>query len=388
MPQSPFFELQIEEDMTKFTMDDGRQSPARIMVIGVGGAGGNAINWMVQSQITGVELVAANTDIQALRTSLASIKLQIGAKVTGGLGCGGIPELGRQAALEDTERIIELLDGVDMVFITGGMGAGTCTGAAPVFASLATELEVLTVAVVTKPFDFLGSKRRRYAEEGIRELGNVVDAIITVSNERLLHALEESALLEESLRYAADVLFQAVQGISDIITVPGIWNADFADVRTAMAGKGTAFMGSGIAEGPNRAVEAAQRALSSPLLDEMSIKGPAAVLINITGSRSTLKLHETRVATNIIEEAMRPEDVILGAVYDDSMADRIKITIIATGFSREELEGSDRSEAEGSRPPGCNPEPPATELRNAIDVPRQFAKGDLEAPAFWRRRAV
>lgn len=383
-------QLRFEEEAARFTMDEGRQSPARIMVIGVGGAGGNAINWMVQSEIKGVELVAANTDVQALRTSLAPIKLQIGAKVTNGLGCGGIPERGRQAALEDTERIIELLEGVHMVFIAGGMGGGTCTGAAPVIASLATEMGALTVAVVTKPFSFLGNKRRKYAEGGIRELEHVVDAMITISNERLLLALEEDALLEDSLRYADDVLCQAVQGICDIITVPGIWNADFADVRTTMASKGMALMGTGIAEGPNRAAEAAQRAISSPLLEEMSIKGAKAVLINITGSRGTLKLHEAKAAATIIEEVIGPEEMILGAVYDDSMGDRIKITVIAMGFGRKGQEGSGNANAGGNQPTGGKRAPlvPVTGLDKAVDFPPKSAEVDLEEPAFWRRRAV
>ncbi|MBP1691635.1 MAG: cell division protein FtsZ, partial [Bacteroidetes bacterium] len=227
--------LNFEESPVRITFDEDHQAPARIKVVGVGGAGGNAVNRMIQARIEGVEFIAANTDIQALRNSHAPVKLQIGSKLTNGLGCGAIPERGRQAALEDTERIIELLDGADMIFITGGMGGGTATGAAPIIASLATELGALTVGVVTKPFSFEGKKRMMHAEEGVRELKEVVDTLITIPNERLLYAMGPDALLEDSFRYADDVLCQAVQGISDIITMPGIVNVDFADVRTIMA---------------------------------------------------------------------------------------------------------------------------------------------------------
>ncbi|HWU38483.1 MAG TPA: cell division protein FtsZ, partial [Candidatus Acidoferrum sp.] len=294
--------LKSEEGTAKFRFDEDRQPPARIKVVGLGGAGGNAVNRMIQAKIEGVEFIAANTDVQALKHSIAPIKLQIGAKLTNGLGCGAIPERGRQAALEDTERIIELLDGCDMVFITCGMGGGTGTGAAPIVASLATELGALTIGVVTKPFNFEGKKRQAHAEEGIRELKEVVDTLISIPNERLLYAMGADALLEDSFRYADDVLCQAVQGISDIITMPGIVNVDFADVRTIMAGKGMALMGTGIAEGQNRAVEAAQRAISSPLLEETSIKGAKGVLINITATRSSLRLHEVDAAAKVIEE--------------------------------------------------------------------------------------
>jgi cell division protein FtsZ len=265
--------LKFDNPPARFSFDEDHQPPARIKVMGIGGAGGNAINRMIQAKIGGVEFIAANTDVQALRSSAAPIKLQLGAKLTNGLGCGAIPERGRQAALEDTERIIELLDGADMVFITAGMGGGTGTGASPIVANLAAELDALTVGVVTKPFNFEGKKRLQHADDGIRELREVVDTLIIIPNERLLYAMGSEALLEESFRYADDILCQAVQGISDIITMPGIVNVDFADVRTIMAGKGMALMGTGIAEGQNRAVEAAQRAISSPLLEETSIRG-------------------------------------------------------------------------------------------------------------------
>ncbi len=390
--------FRFEEAEPQFAFDDDRQAPAKIKVIGVGGAGGNAVNRMIQAKVEGVEFIATNTDLQAMRNSNAPIKLQIGAKLTNGLGCGAIPERGRQAALEDTERIIELLDGADMVFITGGMGGGTCTGAAPIIASLATELGALTVGVVTKPFNFEGRKRSMHAEEGIRELSEVVDTLITIPNERLLHAMGKEALLEDSFRFADDVLCQAVQGISDIITMPGIVNVDFADVRTIMGGRGMALMGTGIAEGENRAVEAAQRAIASPLLEETSIRGAKGVLINITASRSSLRLHEVDAAAKIIEEAANPEDTIFGAVYDESMGDKIKITVIATGFNQSAHERArglqEHSKALGNVVPlGLPAEAGSRALGfshdKAPDIEYRVAslrKEDLDEPAFLRRR--
>jgi len=385
--------LRFEEKIPKFTFEEDKRPPARIKVVGIGGAGGNAVNRMIQAKIEGVDFIAANTDLQALRSSLAPIKLQIGAKLTNGLGCGAVPERGRQAALEDTERIIELLDGADMVFITCGMGGGTGTGAAPVVASLATELSALTVGVVTKPFIFEGKKRAAHAELGIGEMKEVVDTLITIPNERLLYAMGADALLEDSFRYADDVLCQAVQGISDIITMPGVVNVDFADVRTIMAGKGMALMGTGIAEGDNRAVEAAQRAIASPLLEETSIKGAKGVLINITASRDSLRLQEVDAAAKIIEEAANSEDTIFGAVYDDTMGARIKITVIATGFNPKAAHETVRSsnviplaastESHG-RAPGI--EFHAVSERS-IDYRLASIKNDLDEPAFLRRRA-
>lgn len=392
--------FRFEEAGPQFAFDEDRQPPAKIKVIGIGGAGGNAVNRMIQAKIEGVEFIATNTDMQALRHSTAPIKLQIGAKLTSGLGCGAIPERGRQAALEDTERIIELLDGADMVFITGGMGGGTCTGASPIIASLATELSALTVAVVTKPFNFEGRKRMLHAEEGIRELSEVVDTLITIPNERLLHAMGKDALLEDSFRFADDVLCQAVQGISDIITMPGIVNVDFADVRTIMGGKGMALMGTGIAEGENRAVEAAQRAIASPLLDETSIRGAKGVLINITASKNSLRLHEVDAAAKIIEEAANPEDTIFGAVYDEAMGDRIKITVIATGFNQNAHERSKNAHEHGRMLGNVVPlSPPAEsgmraaghEQDRSVDKSLDYRLGtlrkeDLDEPAFLRRR--
>ena len=378
--------LKFEEETLRLRFDVDQQPPAKIKVVGVGGAGGNAVNRMIQAKIGGVEFIAANTDIQALRSSMATVKLQIGCKLTNGLGCGAIPEKGRQAALEDTEQIIERLDGADMVFITAGMGGGTGTGAAPIIASLASELGALTVGVVTTPFRFEGRKRQQYADEGVNELKDVVDTLISIPNERLLSAMGADALLEDSFRYADDVLCQAVQGISDIITMPGIVNVDFADVHTIMAGKGMALMGTGLAEGENRAVEAAQRAISSPLLEETSIRGAKGVLINITATRESLRLHEVDAAAKIIEEIAGAEDTIFGAVYDDSMGDRIKITVIATGFNQngnERIKGSNENiRAVGNVIPLAS-----SDSSKSIDYQLATVRENLDEPAFRRRRA-
>jgi cell division protein FtsZ len=378
--------LRFDEAAARFKFDEDRHPPAKIKVIGIGGAGGNAVNRMIQSRIEGIEFIAANTDLQALRNSMAPIKLQIGAKLTNGLGCGAIPERGRQAALEDTERIIEILDGADMVFVTAGMGKGTGTGGSPIVASLASELGALVVGVVTKPFNFEGRRRQLIAEEGIRELKEVVDTLITIPNERLLFAMEGEALLEGSFQYADDVLCQAVQGISDIITMPGIMNVDFADVRTIMSGKGMALMGTGMGEGPDRAVEAAQRAISSPLLEETSIRGAKGVLINVTATRDSLRLHEVDAAAKIIQEAANSEDTIFGAVYDDGMKDQLKITVIATGFNQKELEKSKGNVVPLNMGPDAASRLPADHDKQA-DYRVSSARDNLDEPAFRRRRA-
>ncbi|HEY3128079.1 MAG TPA: cell division protein FtsZ [Acidobacteriota bacterium] len=318
----------------RFAFDEGPTNGARIKVVGIGGGGGNAVNRMIESGIEGVEFISANTDLQALRTSLAPVKLQLGSRLTKGLGAGANPEVGRQAALEDTEKIIELVDGADMVFITAGLGGGTGTGAAPIISSLASELSALTVAVVTKPFHFEGKRRMVQAETGLTELKESVDTVITIPNERLLHTVESGTTLQDAFRIADDILRQAVQGISDLITVTGVINLDFADVKTIMTGMGMALMGTGVAWGENRAVVAAQKAINSPLLEETSIQGAKGVLINITGSH-TMTLQEVSEATRIIQESADGEaNIIFGSVFDDSMEDRIKITVIATGFDR------------------------------------------------------
>jgi cell division protein FtsZ len=306
--------------------------PAKIKVIGVGGGGGNAVNRMIAANLRGIEFVAVNTDIQALSKCQAAIRLALGGQITRGLGAGADPEIGRKAALEDTDKILEILDGADMIFLTAGMGGGTGTGAMPILASLASEIGALTVAVVTKPFGFEGRRRMAYAERGIEELRGAVDTLITIPNERLLNFVERGTPLAEAFRIADDVLRQAVQGISDLITVPGEVNVDFADVRAIMSGMGMALMGTGIAKGENRALEAAQRAISSPLLEETSIEGAKGVLINISGGRD-LALHEVAEAARIISSAVDPDaNIITGMVIDESLDEEMKVTVIATGF--------------------------------------------------------
>jgi cell division protein FtsZ len=304
---------------------------ARIKVIGVGGGGGNAVNRMIQAQLKGVEFIAANTDVQALKLSQAPVKLQLGVRLTSGLGAGANPDVGRRAALEDSEKIIEALEGADMVFVTAGLGGGTGTGAAPVIASLASEMGILTVAVITRPFAFEGKRRLQQAERGLKELLESVDTMIVIPNEKLL-AVAKDAGFFESFRIADDVLRQGVQGISDIITIPGIINRDFADVKTTMAGMGHAVMGTAVRSGENRAIEAAQAAMASPLLEAGAIDGARGILINITGS-STLKLSEVNAASSLIQSAAHEDaNIIFGAVLDEKMGEEVKITVIATGF--------------------------------------------------------
>jgi cell division protein FtsZ len=306
-----------------------------IKVIGIGGGGGNAVNRMIDAEVRGVQFIAINTDLQDLKMNSASVKLQIGSKLTKGLGCGSNPDKGRQAALEDTDKIMEALEGADMVFVTAGLGGGTGTGAAPIVASLAAELGALTVAVVTKPFVFEGRVRIMQAERGLRELHECVDTVLAIPNERLLHTVDKNTRFLDAFILADDVLRQGVQGISDLITIPGVINLDFADVREIMSGMGMALMGTGIAEGNNRAVEAAQRAISSPLLEETSIEGARGVLINITGG-TDLSLHEVNTAAHMIYEAADEEaHIIFGSVIDAAMDGKMKLTVIATGFAGE-----------------------------------------------------
>ncbi|MFI5116033.1 MAG: cell division protein FtsZ [Terriglobales bacterium] len=304
---------------------------AKIKVIGVGGGGGNAVNRMIESHLEGVEFVVANTDLQALKLSNAPVKIQLGVKLTNGLGAGANPDVGRKAALEDADKIIEALEGADMVFVTTGLGGGTGTGAAPIIASLASEMGALTVAVVTKPFAFEGKRRQNQAERGLQELIDSVDTTVVIPNEKLL-AVAKDAGFFESFRVADDILRQAVQGISDIITIPGIINRDFADVKTIMAGMGYAVMGTATARGEGRATLAAQAAIASPLLEAGAIDGARGILINITGS-SSLRLAEVNEASTIIQSAAHEDaNIIFGAVLDEKMKDEVKITVIATGF--------------------------------------------------------
>ena len=313
-------------------LDDEPDTGARIKVIGIGGGGGNAVNRMVHVGLEGVEFMVANTDLQALRNNAAPMKLQIGSKLTKGLGAGADPNVGRQAALEDTDQIIQALDGADMVFVTTGLGGGTGTGAAPVIASLASELGALTIAVVTKPFKFEGRQRQLQAERGLEALEDCVDTIITIPNDRLLTIIDRTTPLTDAFATADDVLRQAIQGISDLILVPGLINLDFADVKTIMAGMGFAMMGTGVADGPDRAIEAARRAISSPLLEGASVTGSRGVIINVTGGPD-LSLVEVSEASTIVQEAADEEaNIIFGAVVDPALTGRVKITVIATGF--------------------------------------------------------
>ena len=326
-----------KEAPVRFSFSEEPGNGARLKVVGVGGGGGNAVNRMIRAKLEGVEFVAANTDLQALKMSQAAVKLQLGEKLTKGLGAGANPEIGRKAALEDTDKIIESLEGADMVFITCGLGGGTGTGAAPIFASLASELGALTVAVVTKPFAFEGKRRMLQAEQGLAELVECVDTLIVIPNERLLECVEKGTSFFEAFRIADDVLRQGVQGISDIITIPGIINRDFADIKTIMQGMGYAVMGTAVANGQNRAVEAANKAICSPLLEDNSIQGATGILLNVTGS-SSLTLHEVHEASTIIQKAAHENaNIIFGAVQDDAMKDSVKITVIATGFKESKV---------------------------------------------------
>jgi cell division protein FtsZ len=314
---------------------DNENTGARIKVIGVGGGGGNAINNMVRSGLVGVEFIVINTDAQDLKRSLAPRRFQLGSQLTKGLGAGADPEVGREAALEDRDRIAELIAGADMVFVTAGMGGGTGTGAAPVVCEVARELGALTVGVVTRPFPFEGKRRRRQAEEGIENMMSHVDTLITIPNQRLLAMATERTLMSEAFAMADDVLLQAVKGISDLISCQGIINVDFADVRTIMANKGLALMGVGYGSGQHRTVDAAQRAISSPLLDDVSISGATSVLLNFTGS-SNLTLYEVNEAAHMVgEETAEDVNVIFGLVVDESMGDNVRVTVVATGFQEQ-----------------------------------------------------
>ena len=329
----------IEDNGLRISFNEEFKNDARIKVIGVGGGGNNAVNRMIDSGMEHIEFIVANTDLQALRMSRAATKIQLGVKLTNGLGAGANPEIGRKAALEDSDKIIEALEGADMIFVTAGLGGGTGTGAAPIIASLASEMGALTVAVVTKPFAFEGKRRMQQAERGISELMESVDTTIVIPNEKLL-AVAENAGFFESFRIADDILRQGVQGISDIITIPGIINRDFADVKAIMAGMGYAVMGTATAAGEHRTTEAAQRAIASPLLEAGAIDGARGILINITGS-SSLKLAEVQHACTIIQGAAHEDaNIIFGAVLDEKMKDSVKITVIATGFKEADMRRS------------------------------------------------
>ncbi len=354
------------------TLDEEGLPPARIKVFGVGGGGGNAVNRMIDARLRGIEFIAANTDLQALKKCRAPVKMQLGPALTRGLGAGGDPEMGRKAALEDTDKILQLLEGADMVFLTAGLGGGTGTGAVPIIASLAAEIGALTVAVVTKPFSFEGRRRMGLAERGVDELRGSVDTLITIPNERLLNFVDRGTPLTEAFLIADDVLRQAVQGISDLITIPGEINVDFADVRAIMTGMGMALMGTGVARGENRAVEAAQRAISSPLLEETSIEGAKGVLLNVSGGRD-LTLYEVAEACRIIQEAVDPDaNIISGMVIDEHLEDEMKVTVIATGFKYQ----------------AARVAMPAVEPRPLLQPPRAIDNPRLDRSPVEQRRAL
>ena len=372
---------------------DELRDGARIKVIGVGGGGGNAVNRMIDADVKGVDFLVANTDAQALQGSKAAIKIQLGTKLTKGLGSGGNPEIGRRAALEDTEKLIEALEGADMVFVTTGLGGGTGTGGAPIVASLARELGALTVAVVTKPFAFEGKRRMMQAEQGLAELSQGVDTVICIPNERLMQFVDKGTSFFEAFRIADDILRQGVQGISDIITITGIINRDFADIKTIMEGMGYAVMGTAVASGENRAVDATNLAMASPLLEDASINGAHGILLNITGS-SKLTLYEVHESSTIVQKAAADNaNIIFGAVHDESMGDAVKVTVIATGI---------KSERMGVKPlPNLSPALRTAQqsVKNMMakkeklpveaqppNVSSEIQNDDLDVPAFIRRR--
>jgi cell division protein FtsZ len=322
--------------MMIFEFEETPAQNAKMKVIGVGGAGGNAVNRMVDEDLEGVEFISANTDAQALKNSRAQITIQLGKKLTRGLGAGARPEIGRQAISESEEEVRKALEGADLVFITAGMGGGTGTGAAPLIGEIARELGALTIGVVTRPFSFEGKKRGRQADLGLAELRRAVDTMIVVPNDRILSVVGKGTTFKDALKRADEVLLHATQGISDLIRVTGEVNVDFADVRTIMACRGPALMGSGFGEGENRAQEAAQEAISSPLLDDVSIRGAQGVLINITGGMDLAIDEVTQVSSIIQEEAGEDAEIIFGAVHDPELEGKIRVTVIATGFDRSE----------------------------------------------------
>ncbi|MBK9308691.1 MAG: cell division protein FtsZ [Nitrospira sp.] len=367
-----------------FSFQEDVLSPVRIKVIGIGGAGCNAINTMITSGLSRVDFIASNTDLQALDRSLASYKIQLGPDRTRGLGAGAKPEIGRDAALESREHIRECIDGADMVFVTAGMGGGTGTGAAPIVASIAREMGILTVGVVTKPFQYEGQRRHKHAEEGIRELRRHVDTLLVIPNQRLLGIVDKATPLLEAFKVADDVLRQAIQGIADVITTTGHVNVDFADVRTVMSHTGRAVMGMGVAQGQNRAIEAAQKAMCSPLLEEGSVEGARGVLLNITGGPS-MSLHEIEEAASIIQQTADPEaNIIVGQVINPDITEELIITVIATGFERDENPTTGGTETDrGQNRPTKPIQPVLAGVVASLGTERPIK--DLDRPTYLRR---
>ncbi|MBV9775197.1 MAG: cell division protein FtsZ [Gemmatimonadetes bacterium] len=399
-----------------FEYEESALQNARMKVVGVGGGGGNAVNRMIDEDLEGVEFISVNTDAQALKFSKSGVKIQIGKKLTRGLGAGARPEIGRGALEENADEVRKALEGADLVFITAGMGGGTGTGGAPLIGEMAREMGALTIAIVTRPFLFEGKKRMRQAEQGLAELKRAVDTMIVVPNERLLAVVGKGTSFKDALKKADEVLLHATQGISDLIRVTGEVNVDFADVRTIMSNRGAALMGTGFGRGENRAVEAAQEAISSPLLDNISIHGAAGVLINITGGMD-LAIDEVTTISSIIQDAAGDEaEIIFGAVHDSSMKEEVRVTVIATGFEKDSPAAFDRSDnvirpnfrsaAPVSRteprtesrptltprvePAAAVPEPPAPPQTTPLRWPTRQAErplpSDLEIPTFIRRQ--
>ncbi len=384
--------------MMIFEFEDTPIQNAQMKVLGVGGAGGNAVNRMVDEDLEGVEFISANTDAQALKSSRAQVTMQLGKKLTRGLGAGARPEIGRQAIAESADEVRKVLEGADLVFITAGMGGGTGTGAAPIIGEIAREMGALTIGIVTKPFSFEGKKRERQADQGLAELRRTVDTMIVVPNDRLMSVVPKGTSFRDALKKADEVLLHATQGISDLIRVSGEVNVDFADVRTIMACRGPALMGSGFGEGENRAQEAAQEAVSSPLLDNVSINGAQGVLINITGGMD-LAIDEVHQISTIIQEEVGEEaEIIFGAVHDPALEGRIRVTVIATGFDdvirpdfgrhtavqpqpQRQVEQLLRAVALGGSPAGVVPLP---RLPERVVTREQI--GELDIPTFIRRQ--
>jgi len=328
----------FEKRWDRFTLDEHPDVSARVMAIGIGGVGCKTVRRMAEARIQGVELVAVDTDIQELKESNASIKLEIGVHLTRGQGCCGNPQLGRKAALDEAERILDLIKGFDMIFVVGGQGGGTFTGAAPIFAGLAGEVGALAVAAATMPFSLQGLTCRRYAEVGIQELREAANAVIAVSSEDLHRTLDEDALLGDSVSLTEDLFCRTVRDLAEIVTKPGILKVEFCDLRAVLQNRGVILIGTGISEGPNRAAEAVQRAITNPMLDEMPYTEAKSVLINVAGSRQSLRLYDAKCAARIFEEQASLEDMVIGAIYDDSMGERLKVTVIASGPIRDTAE--------------------------------------------------
>jgi cell division protein FtsZ len=384
-------------DDLKYEIEEEAQAGARIKVIGVGGGGCNAVARMIQTGLEGVEFYAMNTDLQALDACAVPNKLQLGVKMTNGLGAGSNPEIGRQAALENTDHIVEVLQGADLVFVTAGLGGGTGTGAAPVIASLAKELDALTIAVVTKPFGFEGPRRLRLAEQGLAQLTSVADTAIAIPNDRLLALVPRGASFSDGFKIADDVLRQAVQGISDIMVTPGLINRDFSDIKATMMGMGYAMLGTAVAKGDNAAVEAARQAINCPLLEDTRIAGSSSILVNITGS-SRLGLHDVTEACSIVREAAECEDVQVsfGVILSESMEDAVKVTVIATGFKPR---GAPVVEPRRAAEPEIETREPAPEFVPAAEPEPELAPeplliaqadpgpdlDDLDTPAYLRQ---